>query len=344
MIIAGPCSAESREQLFSTARELSQGGGGVDVLRAGVWKPRTRPGGFEGVGEVGLQWLREAGEEFNLRVATEVGLAKHVESALKEGIDMVWLGARTVSNPFAVQEIAEALHGTKLQVMIKNPMSCDIALWAGAVERICHSLKDECYVWLIHRGFSLYNSQPYRNAPMWHVALEMRRQFAALPMLCDPSHIAGRRDLVGGVAQVAAELGYDGLMVEAHSDPNSAMSDAEQQLTPMELNATLQNLNWRETQSLNDKFAEKLKLLRAQIDQYDSELFELLARRMEVSKSIGELKKENNVAIVQDERWRALTERIIARCEDLKLSQEFVLAVLGAIHVESIAHQSSSLT
>lgn len=336
IIIAGPCSAESREQVLSTCSLLAQNPM-ISVFRAGVWKPRTRPGGFEGIGEAALEWVKEAARENNMLSTVEVATAAHVEAALKHGIDILWIGARTTVSPFAVQEIADAVSGTNVDILIKNPVSPDVALWRGAVERISQSTKGE--VGLIHRGFSSYNAEPYRNAPMWHIALEMRRLYPELPMICDPSHIAGKAHLVKEIADEAAKLNYAGLIVESHCNPSVALSDKEQQLTPAELSEMLSEIQWPNNSNFSKGDYDVLGELRSQIDLFDKEIFELLAKRMDISHEIGMLKKERGVAILQSERWAELTARLISRSTALGLSADFTERVLEAIHLESIGRQ-----
>jgi chorismate mutase len=336
LIIAGPCSAESRRQLLDSCLPLA---GHVDMLRVGVWKPRSRPGTFEGVGGRALAWIAEAKRLTGLPAVIEVASARHVHSALKHGIDALWLGARTTVSPFAVQDIADALRGSKVKIFVKNPVNPDLELWSGAVERLAEAGIDDLA--LIHRGFSYYGRGHYRNAPMWNLAFEMRARYPHLPMLCDPSHIAGAREYVPEVAQAAADLRYDGLMIEAHARPCEALSDASQQLTPNELISLLGNLQWR-TEG-DGEFARRLEHLRREIDQIDAEIFTLLGRRMAVADRIGKEKRENNVVILQDTRWRSIVERVSARAEELGLSREFVHAILDAIHIESIGRQNRVL-
>ncbi len=311
----------------------------VGMLRIGVWKPRTKPGGFEGVGAQALEWVKEAKELTGLPVAIEVARAEHVEAALKYGVDMLWIGARSTVNPFAVQEIAEALRGVSSQrVFIKNPLSADVGLWAGALERLQGvGLYD---LGLIHRGFTSYNSSRYRNSPMWHLALDMQRLFPTLPMICDPSHIAGKRELIAEISQMAADLNFDGLMVESHCDPSSALSDAEQQLTPQDFSQMLSNVVWRNATLESESYTTELSALRSRIDTLDGELFDILSRRMQISREIGELKSQNNVVIVQNQRWSTIVKNFLLRSEKLGLSQDFVQSVLGAIHSESIENQN----
>lgn len=337
LIIAGPCSAETEQQTIDTCLEVASTGM-VDVLRAGIWKPRTNPGSFEGVGEQGLQWLKRAGEMTGLPVAIEVAMGKHVEAALAAGIDIVWLGARTTVNPFSVQEIADALKGVSIPVLIKNPMHADIDLWAGAVARIQNAGITQ--IGLIHRGFSMYGMDKYRNAPLWHLALEMRNRFPHLPMICDPSHICGNREYLYEVAQKSADLSYDGLIIESHCCPEKAWSDASQQLTPKALAKLLNSIVWRQPSTDKPEYVTALEELRGQIDQIDSELFVLLSKRMRIAENIGRVKRANNVAILQGGRWNDIVEKVRKQAVQLKLSEEFLKNVLEAIHLESINCQN----
>ncbi len=340
LIIAGPCSAETRAQTLDTCAALAAAGR-VDMLRAGVWKPRTKPGSFEGTGVRGLAWLAEVKAATGLPVAVEVATAKHVEAALKYGIDALWIGARTTVSPFAVQDIADAVRGAgEVAVLVKNPVNPDIDLWAGAVERFLHTGIEPGRLGLVHRGFSYFGESRYRNSPMWHLVFEMRARFPALAMICDPSHIAGDKAYVHEIAQTAADLRYDGLMVESHIRPAEALSDAAQQLTPGELDGMLCAICWRTGEADNPVFARRLEKYRREIDQIDSELFTLLGRRMEVAEKIGMHKLENNVAILQGNRWRDIVEKVTARAAELNLSEEFVRTVLEAIHIESIRRQN----
>lgn len=335
--IAGPCSAESREQLLSTARSLATIGG-VDILRAGVWKPRTSPNSFEGAGDVALEWLGEAKRITGLPIATEVANAHHAKKALEAGVDVVWIGARTTNNPFSVQEIAETLGGSSVEVLVKNPTSADVELWVGAVERL-----EKCGVkniGLIHRGFSGYNSVGgYRNAPLWGLAIEMRRRMPQMPMICDPSHICGNRSGLLSVAQQAADLDYSGVMIECHPAPEEALSDAEQQITPEELAALLAQIVWKSNSSDSALCRSELERLRGTIDRLDDEIFALIARRMEISDQIGELKRNNNLTILQSGRWQEVVEKVTLRAEELGLGRDFTTKILDAIHLESIERQ-----
>lgn len=336
-IISGPCSAETELQTLETCRALAASGK-VDCLRAGIWKPRTRPGSFEGVGVKGLAWMANVKKETGLPIAVEVASAKHVESALEFGVDVLWIGARTTVNPFSVQDIADALRGAKVPVLIKNPMNPDVELWQGAVQRIQAVGIEQ--IGLIHRGFSVFGSQPYRNNPMWHIAIEMRRRMPELPLICDPSHIAGSREYLQEIAQKSADLNFNGLIVESHSNPCEAWSDAAQQLTPAALISFLDTIKWREESVSSPLFHEALESLRGEIDQMDAELFDILSKRMAVSEKIGLVKKENNVAILQSGRWNEILDKAKKNCDKLDLSDELLTKVLDAIHVESINRQN----
>lgn len=336
-IIAGPCSAESEEQVLLTAKGLAATGK-VDVLRAGVWKPRTKPGTFEGAGVDALPWLTKARKVTGLPIATEVANAKHVESAAPYDLDILWIGARTAANPFSMQEVAEALHGTDKPIFVKNPVNGEVDLWCGAVERLAAcGVKN---IGLIHRGFSGFGAGHLRNAPMWHLALEMRRRMPELPMICDPSHICGCRQYIADIAQQAADLNYDGMMIESHINPDVAWSDAKQQLTPDALNALLDALKWRAGESNSETFQIALMGLREQIDSLDREILQLLAERMNVAENIGRIKRENDVRILQEARWEDITERALTLSLSLGLSENFLHTLLDAIHIESINRQN----
>ena len=337
LIIAGPCSAESEEQILVTAKALAATGK-VDIFRAGVWKPRTKPNTFEGMGEKALPWLVEARNATGLPIAIEVATTNHVESAMKHDIDIFWIGARTTSNPFSMQEVAEALRGTEKMVYVKNPMSGDVELWCGGVERLLAcGVKN---IGLIHRGFSGYGTGDLRNAPMWHLALEMRRRMPHLPIICDPSHICGSRAYIKDISQQAADLNYDGFMIESHINPDVALSDAKQQLTPEALATLLDTIKWRAGESNSQSYKTMLMSLREQIDSLDGEILQLLAERMSVAEKIGHIKRENDVRILQSLRWESIAERTLARSASLGLSIEFLQTLLDAIHVESINHQN----
>lgn len=340
LIVAGPCSAESREQTLATCAAIAALGK-VDVLRAGTWKPRTKPGGFEGSGVRGLGWLTKARELTGLPIMVEVATTDHVEKALKADVDMLWIGARTTGSPFSVQEIAEALRGVGKPLYIKNPLNPDIDLWTGAVERL--EKCDVGEIGLIHRGFASMSGE-FRNAPMWHVAIEMRQRFPEMTMLCDPSHICGNRTLLQSVAQRSADLGFDGLMLESHVDPDNALSDSFQQITPQVLGLLLDSIQWRSERGHSEQFVLALEMLRSEIDQLDGELLSILSRRMMVADKIGVAKRENNVAILQPERWNKIVERILAQADSLRLSREFLSVVLEALHNESIDRQNSIMS
>lgn len=334
-LIAGPCSAESLPQLLETARSLA--GCGVSVFRAGLWKPRSHPGFFEGVGEEGLAWLREVRQETGLRVATEVASARHAELCLKAGIDLLWIGARTTTSPFLVQEIAEALRGTAVPVLVKNPVNPDPDLWAGAVERLLAAGTGP--VSLVLRGFTTPESGPYRNAPLWPIAIALRSRFPSLPMLVDPSHMAGNRALIPGICQRALDLGMEGLMVEVHPDPDQARSDAAQQLTPADFRALLSGLHERRSGSGDAAWQTEIETLRDQIDAIDARLLELLASRMEISRRIGSAKRARGIAILQPGRWEEVLSEVIRRGGELGLSEEFLRKLFTAVHEESVRRQ-----
>ena len=335
-VIAGPCSAESEIQVLSTARGLKAAG--VGTFRAGIWKPRTRPGNFEGVGNPGLAWLCRVRDELGMRVCTEVAGTGHVEACLNAGIDMVWIGARTTTNPFLVQEIASSLAGTGVRVMVKNPINADINLWIGAIERLQRSGITD--FGLIHRGFSSFENMRYRNSPQWQMAAEMRRMYPGVQFLCDPSHMGGSKDYVLELSQRALDLGLDGLMVESHCCPQCALSDAAQQLTPDELVALLEKLKTRSTEAPNPEFEREVAYLRSRIDTVDENLVRLLASRMEVSREIGRLKKANNVAVLQLNRWDNVLDAALESGQTLGMDAGFVRDVFNAIHAASIKEQN----
>lgn len=332
IVIAGPCSAETEDQVMKTAHLLKNTD--ANVYRAGIWKPRTRPGGFEGVGEIGLPWLQRVKEETGMLVTTEVGNANHVELALKHGIDILWIGARTTVNPFVVQEIADALKGVNIPVLVKNPVNPDLPLWLGAVERFQAAGISQLGV--IHRGFSTYNSLHYRNKPKWHLAIELQKEFPNLPLIIDPSHICGRRDTLLDVSQTALDLNYDGFMVETHIDPDNAWSDAKQQITPAQLAQMTVDLKIRLKSSSKEEFQRKLNMYRKELDLLDSNLIDLLKDRMGISEQIGRLKHSENVAILQSSRWADILATMTEAAEEKGLSKEFVEEIFKAIHVESI--------
>lgn len=336
-VIAGPCSAESEEQVLTTAQALAASGK-VDVFRAGVWKPRTKPNTFEGMGVEALPWLVKARELTGLPITTEVAKAKHVEATASYDLDIFWVGARTAANPFSMQEVAEALRGTDKMVFVKNPVNVDIELWCGAVERLAAcGVKN---IGLIHRGFSGFGAGALRNAPLWHLALEMRRRMPELPMICDPSHICGCRDYIADVAQQAADLNYDGLMIESHCNPAVALSDSKQQLVPQAVAELLDSLKWRASSSSSESYQHAILEMREQIDNLDGEIIQLLSERMKVAENIGRIKRENDVRILQISRWEDIVERALAQNKSLGLSEQFLRTVLDAIHVESIDRQN----
>ena len=335
LVIAGPCSAETEDQVLKIAHELKNSD--VSIFRAGIWKPRTRPGGFEGVGEIGLKWLQKAKAETGLLMATEVATAAHVKLALGHDIDVLWIGARTTVNPFAVQEIADALQGTDKIVLLKNPVNPDLSLWIGGLERLYNANIKKLGV--IHRGFSTYEKTKYRNNPEWQIAIDMQNRFPDLPLICDPSHITGKRDMIQEVSQQALDLNYDGLIIETHIDPDNAWSDAAQQVTPATLKQMFINLRVRKVSDDESEYNQKMAKLRMQIDEFDGKLLEILGNRMKVADKIGLLKKEKNVAILQNQRWNEILGKMILEGEEKGLSNEFVMHLFKAIHQESITHQ-----
>ncbi len=336
-IIAGPCSAESEEQLIETAKKISASGK-VNMLRAGIWKPRTRPNAFEGVGSIGLPWLIEAGKQANLPVVTEIANAKHVELVLKAGIKHIWIGARTSVNPFAIQEIADSLKGSSIEVFVKNPINPDLNLWIGAIERLKNAdIKD---VHAIHRGFSSFKPNKYRNEPMWEIPIALKNEFPDIQLLCDPSHIGGKRDLIQSISQKALDLNYDGLMIETHRDPDKAWSDAEQQITPTELDVILANLVLRQEQNINKNLSSDLSTLRENIDKIDRDILTLLGNRMKIADEIGIYKKTNNITILQLNRWREIQQAQQSYGPEQGLSLKFIEKYLEALHQESIRHQT----
>ena len=334
--IAGPCSAESFEQLFETTRKVYQAG--INVIRAGVWKPRTRPNSFEGVGEQGLQWMYRIKEELPVKFATEVATPRHLELALKYEVDMIWLGARTTVNPFIVQEIADALKGVDIPVFIKNPVNPDLALWMGCFERIAGAGINKIVA--IHRGFSSFKRSSFRNEPLWQLAIELKRNLPELPLICDPSHIAGERTMIREVAQKALDLNYDGLMIETHPTPEKALSDPKQQVTPAQLTEIIENLTIRNDTCDNLSYASKLEELRNQVDSIDHDLVENLANRMKLIEEIGQYKNENDVTILQLERWKAILDSRKQWARALDMNMEFVEDIYKVIHAESIRKQT----
>lgn len=337
LFISGPCSAESEEQVRATAEAISQSGK-VKVLRAGIWKPRTRPDTFEGKGEKALPWLKNAAKQFGMYSATEVANAAHAEAALKAGIDMLWIGARTTVNPFSVQEIADALRGEDIPVLVKNPINPDLQLWIGALERVNRAGIKK--LGAIHRGFSSFEKSPFRNAPMWEIAIQLRTLLPELTLICDPSHIAGNRDLLPLVAQKAIDLDMAGLMIEAHIDPSVALSDAQQQLKPEALLGLLSELNIRNA-SVNDPvFLNLLEEMRKAIDELDDDILQRLAARMQIAEKIGEYKRDNQVTILQVQRWDEIIGKRLFQGKAMGLSEEFVRKLLELVHQESIRRQT----
>ncbi len=332
IVIAGPCSAETEEQVMKTAHLLKDTD--TNVFRAGIWKPRTRPGGFEGVGEVGLPWLQRVREETGMKITTEVGNANHVELALKYDVDILWIGARTTVNPFAVQEIADALKGVDKPVLVKNPVNPDLALWLGGVERFKAAGISQLGV--IHRGFSAYNTLHYRNKPKWHIAIQLKKEFPDLPLILDPSHICGRRDTILDVSQTALDLNFDGFMIETHCDPDNAWSDAAQQITPTQLNQITHDLKIRQKSSTKEEFQRKLNLHRKELDLIDGNIIDVLSDRMRIAEEIGKIKHQENVAILQSGRWSDILSAMVEAGTSKGLSKDFVEEVFRAIHVESI--------
>ncbi|POS02557.1 3-deoxy-D-arabinoheptulosonate-7-phosphate synthase [Flavobacterium croceum DSM 17960] len=335
LVIAGPCSAETEEQVLKIARELKDSK--VSVFRAGIWKPRTRPGGFEGVGEIGLKWLQKAKAETGLQMAVEVATVAHVKLALEHDIDILWIGARTTVNPFAVQEIADALQNTDKIILVKNPVNPDLALWIGGVERLYNAnIKN---IGVIHRGFSTYEKTKYRNNPEWQIAIDFQNKFPDIPLLIDPSHITGNRDMIFQVTQEALDLNYDGMIIETHIDPDNAWSDAAQQVTPTQLKKIIFDLTIRKQTDDADDYQQKLNKLRHKIDDYDTKLLETIGKRMKIAEEIGALKKEKNVAVLQNKRWNEILEKMIQNGHEKGLSEAFIIQFFKAIHQESITHQ-----
>ena len=339
LVIAGPCSAETEEQVLKIAHELKDAD--VNYYRAGIWKPRTRPGNFEGVGAIGLKWLQKVKEETGLKTATEVANKAHVDLALEHDVDLLWIGARSTVSPFIMQELADALEGTDKIVLVKNPVNPDLSLWLGGIERLYTAGIKK--LGAIHRGFSTYQKTKYRNIPEWQLAIEFQNRFPDLPLINDPSHITGKRDMIFDVSQTALDLNFDGLMIETHWDPDNAWSDAAQQITPQRLVQITQDLRIRKETDQEAEYNSKLNNLRAQIDVLDNQLIDTLGERMKVSDGIGELKKQKNVAVLQTNRWNAILGKMILEGESRGLSEEFVLRMFKAIHQESINHQEKIL-
>lgn len=340
LIISGPCSAETEEQVIETAQRLHKTGK-VDILRAGIWKPRTKPGMFDGVGAPGLTWLKEAKKITGLPTAIEVATSIHVEEALKNDVDILWVGARTTVNPFSVQELADAVKGTGVPILIKNPINPDIELWCGALERFQKAGMND--IGLIHRGFASYGNTEYRNAPMWQLAIEMKRRYPETLLICDPSHICGNRTMLKEVSQKSIDLDYGGLMIESHIDPDAAWSDAKQQITPVRLAEMLEELVWRHDETYSEEFLNALNTLRLQIDQVDDELMSLMGQRMKLADKIGTYKKANNITVLQTNRWNDILGRASEKAGALGLTQEFIVKYLDALHMESIHHQMKIL-
>jgi len=335
LVIAGPCSAETEEQVLKIAHELKDSD--VNYFRAGIWKPRTRPGMFEGVGEIGLRWLKKVKEETGMKTCTEVANAAHVKLAIENDVDLLWIGARSTVSPFIMQEIADALAGTDKIVLVKNPVNPDLALWLGGIERLYTAgIKN---LGAIHRGFSTYEKTKYRNTPEWQLAIEFQNKFPDLPLINDPSHITGKRDMIFEVSQTALDLNFDGLMIETHFDPEKAWSDAAQQVTPDTLKQIMEDLKVRKQTNTEEEYQKSLNNLRAQITVADNQLVDLLGKRMKVADQIGGLKKEKNVAVLQSKRWNEILGNMILEGETKGLSEEFVLKMFKAIHQESINHQ-----
>ncbi|MDB5109873.1 MAG: 3-deoxy-7-phosphoheptulonate synthase [Mucilaginibacter sp.] len=337
LLIAGPCSAETEDQLVATAHLLANTGR-VSALRAGIWKPRTRPGEFEGIGSIGLEWLKRAKEETGLPTAVEVATAKHVEEALKGGVDILWVGARSTANPFTVQEIADALKGVDVPVMVKNPVNPDLSLWVGALERINNAGITKLAA--IHRGFSSYEKSAFRNEPMWDIAIHLKTLAPHLPIICDPSHISGNRDLIGYISQKALDLDMQGLMIESHIDPNVAWTDAKQQVTPSALAELIDRLTLRKPETRNTEVNDKLSELRNNIDKIDDLIIQKMAERMKIAEQIGTYKRDNNITILQVNRWEEILNKRINYGKALKLSPEFTEKLLELIHSESIRKQT----
>jgi chorismate mutase len=335
LIIAGPCSAESEEQVLKTARGLAAGG--IRIFRAGIWKPRTRPGSFEGIGSAGFPWLKRVKEETGMSVAVEVATAQHVEETLKCGIDMVWVGARTTANPFAVQEVAEALRGVDIPVFIKNPINPDIELWIGAFERLNRA--DVRQLGAIHRGFSSINGSVYRNQPLWEIPVRFKEMFPEIPLINDPSHITGKRALLFQVARKALRLGFDGLIIESHCDPDNALSDKDQQITPDELIRNLGLLMNEINEKSEENDIEELEELRNRIDSCDHDLLVTLVNRMMVSEKIGKYKKKKKMSVVQKSRYNEVLESRLREGKGIGLSEEFVEGLFKFIHQESVNRQ-----
>lgn len=337
LIIAGPCSAESESQMLQTAKEIKESNVEIPIFRAGIWKPRTKPNGFEGVGVIGLNWLKKVKEEYGFKTATEVANANHVFAALEADVDILWIGARSTVNPFTVQEIAVALRGTKKPVFVKNPVNPDLALWIGAMERLLGQGVEN--LGAIHRGFSTYQKTKYRNIPNWQIALDFRHQFPNIPMIVDPSHICGNRTGLAAITQEALNVGYQGAMIETHCSPDEAWSDASQQITPAVLAELISNLKIRNSDI--SKWDDEMTRHRTLISDIDFQLIDILSQRMKVSEKIGTLKKENNIAIFQPDRWKIITEYASQKADETGMSSDFIEKVFKAIHEESIEVQNN---
>ena len=339
LVIAGPCSAETETQMMDIATKLKDSD--VSIFRAGIWKPRTRPGMFEGVGAIGLKWLKKVKEETGMLTATEVANANHVKLAVENDVDVLWIGARSTVSPFIVQEIADALKGTEKIVLLKNPVNPDLALWYGGIERLYSS--DIKNLGVIHRGFSTSSKSKYRNNPEWQIPIELQNKFPDLPLICDPSHICGRRDLLNDVSQTSLDLNFDGLMIESHIDPDNAWSDAAQQITPKVLIQLMKELKIRKGSFKEESYVKKLAKYRIKIDLADNDILDILSKRMLISDKIGKIKKEQNVAVLQSKRWNEILGKMILEGKERGLSEEFVLKIFKAIHQESINHQKKIL-
>lgn len=339
LIVAGPCSVESEKQIINTAMALKEAP--FHILRGGIWKPRTRPNSFEGVGGKGLAWLKKAGEAISKPVGTEVATPLHVELALSHGIDVLWIGARTTANPFSVQAIADALKGVDIPIMVKNPVSPDIELWLGALERIHNAGITQLSA--IHRGFSLIDSRPYRNQPTWRIPIELKRRLSDIPMICDPSHICGKRSLLQSVTQEAVDLLFDGLMLEVHENPNSAISDKKQQITPKAFINLIKSIKCKTETSDNNEFLKQITQFRGEINKLDSTFIELLGDRMGWAEKIGKCKQKNNVSILQPTRWVEILETRIKQGKEKNLSENFITKIYQLMHEESIRHQENAI-
>ena len=340
-VVAGPCSAETEEQMMETAKGLKDMG--INVFRAGIWKPRTHPGSFEGIGTEGLRWMQRAKKELGLKIATEVASERHVFECLKFGVDLVWLGARTTANPFLVQEIADALKDSDIPVLVKNPVNPDLELWIGALERLNRAGIRKLGV--IHRGFSTFEKIKYRNDPQWQVAIELRSRFPELPFFVDPSHMGGSTEYIREISQRSLDLGFEGLMIESHCNPSCALSDARQQLTPAQLSDLLYNqIAVRDADSDSPQWKENIDQLRAKIDVIDENLLYVLASRMKVSQQIGQYKKDNNIAIIQASRWDAVLAKVVGKGAEYGLPEKFLTDVFNAIHEASVEAQNEIIS